>query len=63
MNDVTRAFQRNGGFTASGWMHPATVTLGSLGAIALLATLSYRYLELPGIRWGKRLTLPATEST
>lgn len=54
---------RNGGFTASGWMHPATVTLGSLGAIALLATLSYRYLELPGIRWGKRLTLPATEST
>ncbi|NTZ04304.1 fatty acid desaturase [Burkholderia metallica] len=54
---------RTGGFAASGWMHPAAATIGSLGAIALLATLSYRYLELPGIRWGKRLTLPATEST
>ncbi|CAB3759222.1 MULTISPECIES: fatty acid desaturase [Burkholderia] len=54
---------RTGGLAHAGWPRLAATAIGSLGAIALAATLSYRYLEQPGIRWSKRLTRPATDPT
>ncbi|NTX29247.1 fatty acid desaturase [Burkholderia pyrrocinia] len=54
---------RAGGFASVGGSQLALAGIGSLSAIALIASLSYRYLEQPGIRWSQHLTRPATEST
>ncbi|WP_158001316.1 acyltransferase family protein [Cupriavidus basilensis] len=40
----------------------AAAGLGSFGLIVFIGTLSHRYLEQPGIQWGRRLTRPATRS-
>ncbi|MGS0893824.1 fatty acid desaturase [Burkholderia stagnalis] len=60
---TSEILSRTGGFVSARWPQLALAGTGSLGAIALIASLSYRHLEQPGIRWSRRLTRPATEST
>ncbi len=40
----------------------AAAGLGSVVLILFVGTLSHRFLEQPGMQWGKRLTRPATRS-